>query len=1117
MRGARQAAPLLAALLLVTLLLGRSAPAGAAARELLLSVEPNGTQASIPLDPAANPVVTDYALDEPPVARTAVGWDPEGVHLTLWSGDAVLVSWQTGEPRVGPTAAPPPPHDPAEVAGLVRWGTEAGKLAGTAGNATDTVYSYSYGEAAGGQAYRSPILHHVLLSGLAPGQTYFYSVGGVLRNGSAAPEGRELSFRMPAAPPAPLSLGVIGDPGQTHNTSTTLEHLAASQPDVVLVLGDLSYADLYRSNDTSSNWGFLTPRSSQQLRWDAWARLTEPLLATVPAVYIAGNHEIEMQDDGATFTAFNARYPQPKDAAAVSVAPNNASLYLNSTDLRQFANSSEYEVQGGYWSVQLPWVHLVALSNYLPYDPSSPQYKFAAAELAGVDRTAMPFLLVLTHGAPRTTYGPEFGLFKELEEFMSFYEPLFYGAGVDLVLSGHVHSYERSLPLFNYSVDPCGTTYIVVGDGGNAEGPEDNFVDVARPPWCTNTSAYVQPAYQPTTTGLPTVTFQNGSFCPTSQPPYSAFREPSFGHAVLRILNATAARWSWMRNQDGQAAASDDVLLLRDTTPRVSATRLHGPDMGLSYTEATEPTHGVIAAAEEAEAAPAGGTGGGQPPPSKAAVQSYLSREEECPLAAPAVQSSTQQQLDSVTASPEVQAAAKQTLARESQSLGRKEASGDRQARGQAGLDEQAESVLHLRGGADEGSSAAAAAVLGAPQRPRAADADGTLAGAAQGPTAAGAGGGGDASPRLSAYHSPQMAALAEAEQDFERQEAPLFEGVRAELAAAREQARGAELKTGEAVQEARQWAHVATKAEEEKAEASPPPRGRRGLLAAAARLARQAADLEEESKRVEAKAFYLLNEGEHVEGLGADKERAVDALEVKVKEARALAHHADVQAARAELHFPEAEAALLHADTARSALAEARRSATLLRRRAEQLLQGAEEAAEGSKALMQRAYEKAEEGLKAKEAAQAAPEEGPPPAGEGPVTPEQPPQAARQLAAELDRTQKGRAAAELHAAQLMGEAQRKVEHARRLEARVGRSAQTEEAALQRAQHIGEAAERLSGQRISEQWLQLEASPEWRRLAHRFPEAMRQLEAHGRGSGGAAAEVDEMGVAPAEA
>lgn len=46
---------------------------------------------------------------------------------------------------------------------------------------------------------------------------------------------------------------------------------------------------------------------------------------------------------------------------------------------------------------------------------------------------------------------------------MAHYEPLFYGAQVDLVLSGHVHSYERSLPLFNYSVDPCGPAYIVVG------------------------------------------------------------------------------------------------------------------------------------------------------------------------------------------------------------------------------------------------------------------------------------------------------------------------------------------------------------------------------------------------------------------------------------------------------------------------------------------------------------------------------------------------------------------------------------------------------------------------------------------------------------------------------
>lgn len=31
------------------------------------------------------------------------------------------------------------------------------------------------------------------------------------------------------------------------------------------------------------------------------------------------------------------------------------------------------------------------------------------------------------------------------------------------VLSGHVHSYERSLPMYNYSVNPCGVQYITVG------------------------------------------------------------------------------------------------------------------------------------------------------------------------------------------------------------------------------------------------------------------------------------------------------------------------------------------------------------------------------------------------------------------------------------------------------------------------------------------------------------------------------------------------------------------------------------------------------------------------------------------------------------------------------
>ncbi len=41
-------------------------------------------------------------------------------------------------------------------------------------------------------------------------------------------------------------LGLIGDLGQTENSAQTLDHLTASNPDSVINVGDLSYADGYQ-------------------------------------------------------------------------------------------------------------------------------------------------------------------------------------------------------------------------------------------------------------------------------------------------------------------------------------------------------------------------------------------------------------------------------------------------------------------------------------------------------------------------------------------------------------------------------------------------------------------------------------------------------------------------------------------------------------------------------------------------------------------------------------------------------------------------------------------------------------------------------------------------------
>jgi hypothetical protein len=39
------------------------------------------------------------------------------------------------------------------------------------------------------------------------------------------------------------------------------------------------------------------------------------------------------------------------------------------------------------------------------------------------------------------------------------------------VLLLHLVQYERTHPVYNYELDNCGAMHIVIGDGGNIEGP----------------------------------------------------------------------------------------------------------------------------------------------------------------------------------------------------------------------------------------------------------------------------------------------------------------------------------------------------------------------------------------------------------------------------------------------------------------------------------------------------------------------------------------------------------------------------------------------------------------------------------------------------------------------
>jgi 3',5'-cyclic AMP phosphodiesterase CpdA len=77
---------------------------------------------------------------------------------------------------------------------------------------------------------------------------------------------------------------------------------------------------------------------------------------------------------------------------------------------------------------------------------------FPRGQHTQVDRSITPWLVVVFHSPWYTSYN---GHYKENECMRQAYEPLLVAAGVDLVVGGHVHSYERTKGVNNYKVGGC--------------------------------------------------------------------------------------------------------------------------------------------------------------------------------------------------------------------------------------------------------------------------------------------------------------------------------------------------------------------------------------------------------------------------------------------------------------------------------------------------------------------------------------------------------------------------------------------------------------------------------------------------------------------------------------
>lgn len=83
----------------------------------------------------------------------------------------------------------------------------------------------------------------------------------------------------------PGRIAIVGDLGLTYNTTTTISHMTSNEPDLILLIGDVSYANLYLTNGTGSDCYSCsfpdTPiHETYQPRWDYWGRYMKNYIIT---------------------------------------------------------------------------------------------------------------------------------------------------------------------------------------------------------------------------------------------------------------------------------------------------------------------------------------------------------------------------------------------------------------------------------------------------------------------------------------------------------------------------------------------------------------------------------------------------------------------------------------------------------------------------------------------------------------------------------------------------------------------------------------------------------------------------------------------------------------------
>jgi hypothetical protein len=273
--------------------------------------------------------------------------------------------------------------------------------------------------------------HVVTLSGLSANTRYYYSVGSTTETIAGGDADHSFVTSPAVGTTAPTRIWVLGDSGTADANAQAVRNAyysfaGSTQPNLWLMLGDNAYESGLDSEYQAAVFNMYPSTLKQSVLW--------PTL---------GNHDGTAADSSNQSGPYYDMFTLPKAGEAGGFASGTEAYFSFDYGNIHFINLESFETDRSATGPMMTWLQ------------------------SDVNSTTQKWIIAFWHHPPYSKGSHNSDTEIELVEMRQNALPILEAAGVDLVLSGHSHAYERSFLIDGHYGTSTTFTASMKKDGGS--------------------------------------------------------------------------------------------------------------------------------------------------------------------------------------------------------------------------------------------------------------------------------------------------------------------------------------------------------------------------------------------------------------------------------------------------------------------------------------------------------------------------------------------------------------------------------------------------------------------------------------------------------------------------